>query len=184
MPRFRLDFLELNSQRRPRAAAAQCRATDPAALPSAGDEAVRRQRGVFSRSAGYAFSDTFPKSKSRIQGQGLSERFWLMKKAQQRAAADGASAGGVFRAMGMAGADDYEDVSRRRLAAALSRFLSGLRHDGARSAWYLFCLADRCALRRRAMAAACRTVPQSSLFGYAVLSDGACRQRVEHERRS
>lgn len=106
------DFLELNGK----AAAERSSAVHgdgSITLKSSREEAFRRQRAHF-REAPDTPSPTFSQKKEPAAGdRAFREVLGRLKEAQQRAAADGAAAGGVFRAMGMAVAD-YEDVSGQR----------------------------------------------------------------------
>ena len=153
------DFLELNGK-----AAAERSSTmqgdGSITLKSSRDEAVRRQRAHFRGAPDTPSPTLSQKTEPDTGDRAFREVLARLKEAQQRAAADGAAAGGVFRAMGRAAAD-YEDVSGQR-----QRFL-------ARSASHLFCLADRCASgdgRGAARSAA-------SLFELCrALSDGACER--------
>lgn len=106
------DFLELNGK-----AAAEHSSTmqgdGSITLKSSRDEAVRR-KGAHFRGAPDTPSPTLSQKTEPDTGdRAFREVLARLKEAQQRAAADGAAAGGVFRAMGMAAAD-YEDVSGLR----------------------------------------------------------------------
>ena len=112
-------------------------------LKSSRDEAVRRQRAHFRGAPDTPSPTLSQKTEPDIRDRAFREVLARLKEAHQRA------------------------------AAALSRFLSGLRHDDARSASHLFCLADRCASgdgRGAARSAA------SLLELCRALSDGACER--------
>ena len=106
------DFLELNGK-----AASEHSSTmqgdGSITLKSSRDEAVLR-KGAHFRGAPDTPSPTLSQKTEPDTGdRAFREVLARLKEAQHRAAADGAAAGGVFRAMGMAAAD-YEDVSGQR----------------------------------------------------------------------
>ena len=155
------DFLELNGK----AAAERSSAVHgdgSITLKSSREEAFRRQRAHF-REAPDTPSPTFSQKKEPAAGdRAFREVLGRLKEAQQRAAADGAAAGGVFRAMGMAVAD-YEDVSGQR-----QRFLAFCpAYDMMTQGQLRTYFAWRTDVRR-AMAAA-QPVPRPVSSSYAVL---------------
>ncbi len=155
------DFLGLNGK-----AAAEHSSTmqgdGSITLKSSRDEAVRR-KGAHFRGAPDTPSPTFSQKTEPDTGdRAFREVLARLKKAQQRAAADGAAAGGVFRAMGMAAAD-YEDVSGLR-----QRFLAFCpAYDMMTQGQLRTYFAWRTDVRR-AMAAA-QPVPRPVSSSYAVL---------------
>lgn len=155
------DFLELNGK-----AAAERSSTmqgdGSITLKSSRDEAVRR-KGAHFRGAPDTPSPTFSQKTEPDTGdRAFREVLARLKKAQHRAAADGAAAGGVFRAMGMAAAD-YEDVSGLR-----QRFLAFCpAYDMMTQGQLRTYFAWRTDVRR-AMAAA-QPVPRPVSSSYAVL---------------
>ncbi|WP_410104644.1 TerB N-terminal domain-containing protein [Sutterella wadsworthensis] len=155
------DFLELNGN----AAAERSSAVHgdgSITLKSSRDEAFRRQRAHF-REAPDTPSPTVSQKKEPAAGdRAFREVLGRLKEAQQRAAADGAAAGGVFRAMGMAAAD-YEDVSGLR-----QRFLAFCpAYDMMTQGQLRTYFAWRTDVRR-AMAAA-QPIPRPVSSSYAVL---------------
>lgn len=155
------DFLELNGK----AAAERSSAVHgdgSITLKSSREEAFRRQRAHF-REAPDTPSPTFSQKKEPAAGdRAFREVLGRLKEAQQRAAAAGAAAGGVFRAMGMAAAD-YEDVSGQR-----QRFLAFCpAYDMMTQGQLRTYFAWRTDVRR-AMAAA-QPVPRPVSSSYAVL---------------
>ena len=155
------DFLELNGK-----AAAERSSTmqgdGSITLKSSRDEAVLR-KGAHFRGAPDTPSPTLSQKTEPDTGdRAFREVLARLKEAQHRAAADGAAAGGVFRAMGMAAAD-YEDVSGQR-----QRFLAFCpAYDMMTQGQLRTYFAWRTDVRR-AMAAA-QPVPRPVSSSYAVL---------------
>lgn len=155
------DFLELNGK-----AAAERSSTmqgdGSITLKSSRDEAVRRQRAHFRGAPDTPSPTLSQKTEPDTGDRAFREVLARLKEAQQRAAADGAAAGGVFRAMGMAAAD-YEDVSGQR-----QRFLAFCpAYDMMTQGQLRTYFAWRTDVRR-AMAAA-QPVPRPVSSSYAVL---------------
>lgn len=155
------DFLELNGK-----AASEHSSTmqgdGSITLKSSRDEAVLR-KGAHFRGAPDTPSPTLSQKTEPDTGdRAFREVLARLKEAQHRAAADGAAAGGVFRAMGMAAAD-YEDVSGQR-----QRFLAFCpAYDMMTQGQLRTYFAWRTDVRR-AMAAA-QPVPRPVSSSYAVL---------------
>lgn len=155
------DFLELNGK-----AAAERSSTmqgdGSITLKSSRDEAVSRQRAHFRGAPDTPPPKLSQKTEPDTGDRAFREVLARLKEAQQRAAADGAAAGGVFRAMGMA-ATDYEDVSGQR-----QRFLAFCpAYDMMTQGQLRTYFAWRTDVRR-AMAAA-QPVPRPVSSSYAVL---------------
>lgn len=155
------DFLELNGK-----AASEHSSTmqgdGSITLKSSRDEAVLR-KGAHFRGAPDTPSPTLSQKTEPDTGdRAFREVLARLKEAQHRAAADGAAAGGVFRAMGMAAAD-YEEVSGQR-----QRFLAFCpAYDMMTQGQLRTYFAWRTDVRR-AMAAA-QPVPRPVSSSYAVL---------------
>lgn len=155
------DFLEFNGK-----AASEHSSTmqgdGSITLKSSRDEAVLR-KGAHFRGAPDTPSPTLSQKTEPDTGdRAFREVLARLKEAQHRAAADGAAAGGVFRAMGMAAAD-YEDVSGQR-----QRFLAFCpAYDMMTQGQLRTYFAWRTDVRR-AMAAA-QPVPRPVSSSYAVL---------------
>ena len=155
------DFLELNGK-----AAAEHSSTTHGdgsiTLKSSRDGDVRRQRAHFRGAPDTPPPTLSQKTEPDAEDRAFREVLARLKEAQQRAAADGAAAGGVFRAMGMAAAD-YEDVSGLR-----QRFLAFCpAYDMMTQGQFRTYFAWRTDVRR-AMAAA-QPVPRPVSSSYAVL---------------
>ncbi len=155
------DFLELNGK----AAAERSSAVHgdgSITLKSSREEAFRRQRAHFREAPDTPSPTLSQKTEPDTGDRAFREVLGRLKEAQQRAAADGAAAGGVFRAMGMAAAD-YEDVSGQR-----QRFLAFCpAYDMMTQGQLRTYFAWRTDVRR-AMAAA-QPVPRPVSSSYAVL---------------
>ena len=155
------DFLELNGKAAAERSSAM-QGDGSITLKSSRDEAVRRQRAHFRGAPDTPPPKLSQKTEPDTGDRAFREVLARLKEAQQRAAADGAAAGGVFRAMGMAAAD-YEDVSGLR-----QRFLAFCpAYDMMTQGQLRTYFAWRTDVRR-AMAAA-QPVPRPVSSSYAVL---------------
>lgn len=155
------DFLELNGK-----AASEHSSTmqgdGSITLKSSRDEAVLRKWAHFRGAPDTPSPTLSQKTEPDTGDRAFREVLARLKEAQHRAAADGAAAGGVFRAMGMAAAD-YEDVSGQR-----QRFLAFCpAYDMMTQGQLRTYFAWRTDVRR-AMAAA-QPVPRPVSSSYAVL---------------
>lgn len=155
------DFLELNGKAADERSGTM-HGDGSITLQSRRDEAVGRQRAHFREAPDTPSPTLSQKTEPDTGDWAFREVLARLKEAQQRAAADGAAAGGVFRAMGMAAAD-YEDVSGLR-----QRFLAFCpAYDMMTQGQLRTYFAWRTEVRR-AMAAA-QPVPRPVSSSYAVL---------------
>lgn len=155
------DFLELNGKAADERSSTM-QGDGSITLKSSRDEAVPRQRAHFRETPDTPSPTLSQKTEPDAEDRAFREVLARLKEAQHRAAADGAAAGGVFRAMGMAAAD-YEDVSGLR-----QRFLAFCpAYDMMTQGQLRTYFAWRTDVRR-AMAAA-QPVPRPVSSSYAVL---------------